>query len=398
MDEYYTKLPLRLQLARACAKLSGTARDVLDAIEADLWPLGERGLVSTLAPSEIGKRIRRAKSTVSEAIDALQTAGFLVKQADGSLRLVLDVPPHLVDRVEAWRQRIVPRNAPAFGIPNQTFGFPNNAPEASGFPNDSFGKPNGETIRIARADDLITRHSSSKELESLPARESTPHATNGDDDEVTPGQNTASPPDRSEALSQLKLLMPLLATAIAKQTRRNREETLETLLTVRGEPTALAQAVASLLVAIRDQGFRVRESPVGLLFHAMKRPGDYPDADPAQLAAQAVQAGRKRVQDRSRADQVAQLAQAFIARSSLDRRSLVERFESTVEKLSESSWLTASADVARPEVRTNGKAAQQAARVEAWARAEQTGQDSPPRDTLNHGARELAEKEHGRTR
>src|SRR5690606_39264799 len=81
-DEGFTRLALRLQLAWACAGLSGVARSVLDALAIDCWGLGRKGYESELRPSQIASRIDKSKRQVNDAIKSLEAAGFVVRQSN----------------------------------------------------------------------------------------------------------------------------------------------------------------------------------------------------------------------------------------------------------------------------------------------------------------------------
>ena len=321
-DEPYNALPLRMTLAWSCAGLCATAHEVLGAVLGDLWPIPTKGLVSHLPPAVIARRIDKSKRMVNDAIKQLDAAGLLHRQEDDSLRLVLDVPAHLDARVEAWFVRIAGAKPAEWAENRSRVGsFPPTSREMGGFPPISSEKP--PDAYSDRAGGLHqTTNLSSSSSKKPPAGESTPRAkapepapVQGDDDELV-------------FKKVLKSLLPGLATAIAKQTRGNRELVLEGLLTVKAPAKPLAHAVASVLVAVRDQGFKIKQSPVGVLFHALKHPEDYPAIDPRleasrveqQLTADQEAEGQAREKSRRRMAQDAEAAREAAERQEAEKK------------------------------------------------------------------------------
>lgn len=281
-DDGFTRLALPLHMAWAAARLSGVARAVLDVLAIDCWAMGRRGYVSELRPLHIAGRIGASKRQVNDAVRDLVAKGFVRRVPGGRLELVPRVPEDLVEQVQAWYRRTLGGNPPTRRPESSRVGGNPPTPEretahpddpVGGKPPEVGGKPPSRLKKERAREDQINYLTSSS---------INPEFEKADDD------GFEQQPPKELVGRWLKGLLPELARAIAGQTRTNREETLEKLLSVQGPPYGLAKAAAALLTAIEAQGFQVRQSPAGVLVHALKNPNEYPHADPGEVLAKLI--------------------------------------------------------------------------------------------------------------
>jgi len=294
-EEGFTRLPLRLHMAWATARLSGVARAVLTALAIDCWAFGREGNVSRLRPVEIAESINRSKRQVNAALNELCKRGFVARRASSRIEILTEIPASLQERVSAWYKELTGRGMPPVGgrgssrsergISRIERATARNERESassgreSARPRSTLGgkspvrgeKPPGAYM-YARAGrlDLTTSSSSKSSHESDHACAS---AMTDDDERKS----------QEAAVGQQATLLPILSALIADHLGKPQSRILEQLKTVRSKPRQLANACASLIVAIQQQDFRVKDNAGGLLADAVRHPDRYPEADPAAV-------------------------------------------------------------------------------------------------------------------
>jgi hypothetical protein len=285
-DEGFTRLALRLHMAWACAGLSGVQRAVLDVLAIECWSFGRKGYVASLGSQRIAELTGASQRQVNDALRVLSDQGFVRRLGRGSFELIPEVPPTLARQVSRWYERVSGGNPPETGgNPPERSGRP---PRTGGFPPETGGKPPERHKGTRAREDQINCLTSSSSVPQTSRASARSRARTDDDDTI-----------QKQAIEHLTVLLPWLAELMAGQLDRRKVTVLEELKQARARPSELAKACAGLLVAMRNENFKVRDNPVGLLKHALRDPERYPDVEPAELI-QALHREQRLAEERKR--------------------------------------------------------------------------------------------------